>query len=305
METNKALEIINGFVENRPQSLGAYGYGSGVFKQTGYDGKVRPQIDIIFLVDDLREWHQENLRMNKSDYSLMGRIHLNTSSISRLKGYNGITYYSNIYENDFRFKYGVMEERDFVVNLHTWQNFFIAGRFQKPVLKLKGTEREDKAIIENRKSALLVSALVSFKESSIPDFLETICTFSYYGAPRMGIAENPNKVHNIVSGSFERLINLYNFNVDYVTLVDGDKLLIDHDKAIRHVKELPLSLLAYLYENKVDITKLSAVRNGIIQFFSMHNKVEELHQSVEGIKTNGIVRSVPYLLAKVKKRITK
>ena len=129
-------EIITSFVDARPAVVGAYGYGSGVFRQAGYEEEDIPQIDLIFLVDNLKEWHKENMKYNRDDYSLLGRIHVNVSSLKRLKGSNGITYYSQIFENGYRFKYGVMEEQDFLLFLNSWENFFIAGRFHKPILQI-------------------------------------------------------------------------------------------------------------------------------------------------------------------------
>ena len=55
-----------------------YGYGSGVFKQAS---SVKPLTDVIFVVDDLKGWHMENMKMNPSDYSLIGRLYINRSSI--------------------------------------------------------------------------------------------------------------------------------------------------------------------------------------------------------------------------------
>ena len=39
----------------------AAGYGSGVARQNGYGTDAKPQVDILFAVDDLREWHIQNL----------------------------------------------------------------------------------------------------------------------------------------------------------------------------------------------------------------------------------------------------
>jgi hypothetical protein len=120
----------------------------------------------------------------------------------------------------------------------------------------------------------------------------------------MYIAENPHKVNNIVEGSLEMFNLLYHFGEDYIEEKNG-MLYINHHNALKHVKELPLALVAFLYENGFDFSDLDDVRDGITVFLNEHNRREELHQSFEGIKTNGVVRSVPYLLAKIKKRITK
>ncbi len=294
--------VVRSFVGNRPKSLGAYGYGSGVFRQVGND-KGDPQIDLIFLVDDLKEWHSENLERNKRDYSFLGRLHVNRSNSNKLKGYNGITYYSQIFEGGYRFKYGVMEERDFLEDLSSWRNFFVAGRFHKPVMRINGSLMEEDAIEKNRKQAFLVTAFLAPKVISKKHFLKLLCSLSYRGTMRMNFAENPHKVDNIVNGSYDKLLEIYSFDTDYIQVIEDDKLLIDESILMKHVSELPIGLLVYLYRSGFDFKSINDVRRGIKSFFDEHNKTEEIYQSIDGIKTNGIVRSVPYLLAKVKKRI--
>jgi len=300
-DMNKKV-ILEKFVANRPEAIGAYGYGSGVFSQEGYKDTDNPQIDIIFLVEDLIDWHKENMRINGTDYSIMGKHFLRTSDIEDIKGKNRITYFSHINENGFRFKYGVMEEKDFLLFLNSWQNFFVPGRFQKPVLKIIGSEEEDNAIEYNKRQAMLVTALISPTITNRFEFFRLLCSLSYNGTLRMVIAENPNKVFNIVEGNYDRLNEIYSLPEDYIE-TDGDLLLIKHTKALKHVKELPIGLLTYLYKNGYDFSNVFSVRHGIFDFLKEHNKAEEISQTIEGIKTNGIVRSAPYLAAKVKKRV--
>ncbi len=296
-------EVLEYFVAKRPEALGAYGYGSGVFKQTGYDEGAKPQIDVIFLVKDLRAWHLENMRKNKDDYSISGMAFVILSNIKKLKGNNRITFYSQISEGGYQFKYGVMEEEDFLSFLDSWENFFIAGRFHKPVLTIKGTEEQKEAIEKNKKQAFLVASLLSTSRISKFDFYKMLCNLSYSGTLRMYVAENPRKIDNIVSGNFDRLGDMYNFNEDYISETEDGYYRIDHLKALKHIKELPSALLLYLYTNNYDFTNIFSVRKGIFAYLREHNKQEELHQSFDGIKTNGIVRSTPYLFEKVKKRV--
>ena len=294
--------VISSFVANRPEAIGAYGYGSGVFRQTGYSEHDNPQIDLIFLVEDLREWHLNNIRKNEDDYSLFGRAYVSMSSVDKLKGGNGITYCSPVYENGYRFKYGVMEEKDFLTYLHTWENFFVAGRFHKPVLEIKGNELEQEAINHNKRQAVLVAALLSPERISRKEFFKILCSLSYSGTPRMKVAENPHKVDNIVTGNYCILREIYELGEEFIDS-NGDELIIDHSKALRHAMELPIFLLAYLYEKGYDITNIHSIKKGILYYLKEHNKKEEFSQSLETIKTNGIVRSTPYFLAKIKKRV--
>ena len=297
-------EIIQEFVDNRPDAKGVYGYGSGIFKQYSYTKYDKPQIDMIFIVDDLKDWHLENMTKNEKDYSFTGRIHLSRSSIKKIKGLNKITYFSHIYENGYQFKYGVTEMNDFINNLKTWENVFLAGRFQKPVYEVKSNDEIRDAILENRNKASYIATLLSKRVTTDYKLLNLLCGLSYVGALRMIVAENPKKVENIVLGSYDKLKNIYSFDEDYIKRV-GDKIIIDHKKALDRIWELPPALLIYLVDNEVDFDDINSVRMALLSFFSKHNRTEELNESLNGLLTNGLVRSTPYLLAKVKKRIGK
>ena len=63
-------DVIKEFANERPTSRGVYGYGSNVFKQASVDTQ-ESQTDVIFIVDDLREWHQVNMEWNPKDYSFL------------------------------------------------------------------------------------------------------------------------------------------------------------------------------------------------------------------------------------------
>ena len=132
----ESKQIINEFLNDRPAVCGAYGYGSGVFKQNNYNGEVNPQIDLILIVEDMKEWHKENIEKNPTDYSFLGRIRLGHITREAMKGKNHVTYCTSIKVNNHLFKYGLIEEKDFIKDLQTWEPFYVAGRFQKPTLEV-------------------------------------------------------------------------------------------------------------------------------------------------------------------------
>ena len=110
-------EAIRKFALQRPESRAIYGYGSGVFKQASSSGK--PLTDVIFLVDDIKQWHLDNMKLNPKDYSIIGKVYLSKSSIEKIKGVNGVTYFSEINGGEYTFKYGVIEVLDFMNGLDT------------------------------------------------------------------------------------------------------------------------------------------------------------------------------------------
>lgn len=290
------------FVEKRPEAKAAFGYGSAIFKQEGYDENSEPQHDIIFIVKDIKKWHLENMQINPKDYSFLGRLHLTAASKERIKGLNKITYVSQIKEGEHKFKYGVIEEEDFVSNLSTWENLFVVGRFQKPTYKINSTNRIDAVIKYDQSCAFRIACLLVSEETDLANLFRTLCSLSYIGDTRMGVAENPNKVANIVNGSYELLKELYLPDKDYIT-VDGDKVIIDQKRLLREINLLPATLVYYLAEHDTNLSDVWSVKNNIYEFFREKNKKESFYQTLDVLRTNGIVRSVPYVLSKVNKRI--
>lgn len=297
-------EAIIKFALKRPTSVGVYGYGSGVFKQSNTEGS-KPLTDVIFLVPNIKEWHSMNMQMNNGDYSLIGRVHLSRKNIAKLKGKNHITYFSEIKDGEYTFKYGVIEVEDFKRGLSTWDNIFMAGRFHKPVLEVLSTDDIRKAISYNRRVALMIACLFCDPVTTKDKIFNQVCGLSYMGDARMAIAENPHKVENIVDGSFDKLVEIYSLDEDYLEEMYNGVVRINHDRILERINELPIYLLEYLKSMDTDFTDLDLVRINIGEFLLSKNKVESRAQIMQGVKTNGVIRSIPYAFNKVKKRFSK
>lgn len=56
-----------GILKRFPPMTWAFGYGSGVFRQSNHSS--HNMIDLIFVVDDLERWHADNIARNPLDYS--------------------------------------------------------------------------------------------------------------------------------------------------------------------------------------------------------------------------------------------
>ena len=296
-------EAIKQFALHRPEARSVYGYGSGVFKQASSSGK--SLTDVIFLVDDIKEWHKENMQTNPNDYSIIGRVYLSKCSVEKVKGVNSITYFSEISDGEYTFKYGVIEVVDFIIGLDTWNNMFMAGRFHKPVMELKSEDEVRESISYNRQCALMIACLFCDKISNAQDIYVKLCGLSYLGDARMAIAENPRKVENIVEGSFDKLQEIYPLNEPFLNKVGEDTYLIDHNMILRSIADLPEGLLTYLDEMNTDYKDLDMVRINIYEYITNKNRVESRAQILQGLLTNGVVRSIPYALAKVKKRFSR
>ena len=105
------MEEIKQFIENRPDVIAAYGYGSKIFKQENAI-TTDSLIDLIFVVDNIKDWHLKNLEINPKDYSFTGTNFFKVAPKSLIKGSTGIAYVSDIEENGLSFKYGTIEYKD-------------------------------------------------------------------------------------------------------------------------------------------------------------------------------------------------
>lgn len=279
-------DFIKEFLNERPEVVAAFGYGSGVFKQLGYDSKEKPQIDLILIVNDMKLWHKENIKKNPKDYSFIGRNFFLNSSIDEIKGITGITYQSNIEYKGHLFKYGIIEYGDFVRHMQTWDSFYVPGRFQKPILTIKSNNFIDELILQNRRNACKVG-LLCLSNKDLKDLYLTICNLSYSGDTRMKVAENPKKVENIVGASYDKFNEMYNFNDLYQK--NGERIEYEID-----IDELPSSLEKYIKDDKT--------KEKVMEYLSDLNRKESSLQTMKGIKTNGIIKSLRYGLAKVLKK---
>lgn len=297
---NKEIEE---FVNKRPDVVAAYGYGSGIFKQSGYTNKDKPQIDLILVVDDLKKWHKENIKLNKNDYSLIGKVFFKYASIKKLKGPTCITYVSNILENGNIYKYGTIEEKDLINNLKNWNSFYLPGRFQKTIYPIKESKELREELEHNRMMALLLSGYLQDKdEVTKKDLFVTLCGLSYLGDTRMKFAENPRKVLNIVEGSFDKFDNLYKFDKKYFN-TEKNKVIINKSEIKKELNNLPSSLYEYI---KNDLDKDDKfIKEKIYEYFTMLNKRESTKQTIKGIYTNGLCRSIKYASKKVLKKFKK
>ena len=296
---------IKKFIEKRPKVKGAYGYGSGVFKQSGYTSKDKPQIDMIFVVENLKEWHLENIKLNPNDYSFSSKLYFKKASNSKLKGNTGIVYLSNIVENNSVYKYGTIEEKDLEKYLDTWESFYLPGRFQKTILPIIESKNIEKMNKKNRESVLF-TALLTLPEgkNKLIDVYTQICGLSYLGDTRMKFAENPRKVLNIVEGSFNIFKDIYGTSNDYFKTNKKEEITIDYKKLMKDINKLPKCLLEYLKE---DIKKqdINIIREKILTYFTELNKNESSKQTIKGLYSNGIIRSIKYASQKVLKKIKK
>lgn len=225
---NISNQVISADIDHRLQLLfqqfptdeirHAFGYGSGVFQQSGYQN-ANPQIDVVHIVDDPTRFHNINAEKHGDHYSAL--LSLGMSAVTAVQEYGAGVYFNPYVPmkdelgNEAMVKYGVVSTDNAVKDIREWSTLYIAGRLQKPVRHLHGGQALAEANDHNLSSAFKLALLLLRRKRnqrpvSATEIFEKIALLSYMGDPRMAVGgENPNKVKNIVSKQLDKFAQLY------------------------------------------------------------------------------------------------
>lgn len=294
-------ELIEDFSNTRPKAEIIVGYGSGVKKQANDSGLTK-QIDLIYGVENPDLWHEENFRTNPNDYSEYG-----FKLLSHYKNFGTkINYLTFLKHENSLFKIGICSTRDLLKDLTEWESFYMAGRFQKPIEIIKSSKELESAIEINRLNALKTALLIS-EELTITEheLYKNICSLSFIGDwRRIFHLENPNKIDNIVTGSFEELHNMYDPLNDYC-FGNEDMMIIDQQKLMTELDSLPYELLKKI-SNKINLKEMKyndyyEMRTTVLRYLKEKNLKASAAQPLKGLLLNGVSKTKTYLKQKIDK----
>jgi len=312
--------IVQGFPKGYSM---AFAYGSGVMRQAGYTSSKAKMMDFTFVVSEPVAWHTSNLRLHPSHYSALR--HLGPAAVTGLQrcGEAGVYYNTLVPTHAGLIKYGVISREDLIADLLDWRALYVAGRLHKPVLQL--CEAPDPALEQaqrrNLASAARTALLLLPDRFSEEQFYETLAGLSYAGDVRMRVAEDRNKVRNIVSAQLAQFRELYAPALrclqDYVLLQDGRgaqdcSVLAKYN----HLSVLPLRLQAALVaeyrrdDRQMDVEDVLRVAAqeadcGDVVAAGVRSIVRwpSVCQALKGVATAGLVKAARYGAAKVLKRL--
>ncbi|KRZ73985.1 Mitochondrial translocator assembly and maintenance protein 41 -like protein, partial [Trichinella papuae] len=187
-----------------------FAYGSGVIAQRNSEIK-RNMIDFVVVVDKPLEWHRENLKLNSSHYSMLRYI--GAERLTKLQTDYAARVYCNtmVRVGEFFIKYSVIKTSHLISDLIDWKSLYISGRLHKPVrVLIPPTSRElEEACKMNLKNACRMALLILPEKFNEEQLYTTIASLSYWGDIRMKIAENKNKVANIVQQNMRQFADMY------------------------------------------------------------------------------------------------
>ena len=313
----------------------AFAYGSAVFRQTNQpmsDGLV----DFVFAVNHPEHWHWLNIQQNAHHYSFLK--YFGSRAIANIQTSYGAGIYYNAYVNingivcNFlnyqKLKYGVISIDDLKSDLKNWNTLYISGRMHKPVIDYFNIQirviRDDTLISDAQKQnlshALNVALLILPAEFSERQLFTKIAQISYFGDFRMAIAENPNKIINIVSQQHREFRAIYERLIDvspHVSYMRGAYLAQDLSAKSRLeiIKSLPENLkkrLLTLYDPQHEEQNVDQVIQQLSSSPNLKQMVAKavkdivfgpsVTQSLKGLYTGGILNSMHYSWRKIKKR---
>jgi len=284
------------------------------------------QLDVIVAVKEslIDNWHLENLRMNPTHYSTISRLFGSQFILYLQKIPPSFSYHPFIQvENTNQlFKYGVITTEDLIHDLKTWENLYSAGRLQKPIATLPfgdfdDKERIDQAMQLNYLSAVAVALIMLPDQFTKSQLYKTITSISYMGDVRSKIAENPQKINNIVEGSPQNLIefdtiyeNALNrfMERDVISYSSPDNHLTLHKVRELNMNEIKEFVPSIVFDPSINLSKeedsndIEFIRTIVIQNISAINKRYSFAQSLKGVISAGLLKSFRYGLHKVKKK---
>ncbi len=303
----------------------AFAYGSGVFQQHGHKDMSQNMLDYVFAVDNPVKWHMDNMRQNAGHYSILGK--LGAKRIAFIQEHFGArVYFNTLVPCAGRLiKYGVISTSSLINDLLDWETLYISGRLHKPVLLLhseNGNHSLQQALATNLSSAVHVALLLLDETFTEEELFHVITSLSYSGDFRMTVGEDKDKVSNIVRPNIDFFRELYE-----PVLVAQDHLHWKREEGrfeqslcstaqFHHLNLLPkmvqVSLVNYrnsdgrnrdteevLHSFAYDTecrTVMKRCISGIV-------KQSSLTQSVKGIFTAGLTKSLKYSSSKIKKML--
>ena len=296
------LEIIEKLKNDLPQVLAVIGYGSGIYKQTGYNQNEKPDKDVIIVTEDFKDFLIEDYEKNPHHFSDDFDKHILIKKKEKDK------FYSNVgclkfYHNNIHFKAMIISKKALEEDLKTWKYFGMSGRLTKPILYGNISQELDKAIQNNRNNILITALLLNKQNTLTPNELyNTISKITYmYDFRTILPGEKKSKAKDIVNGAYNFFEQTYGTSL----LIQRRRNIIYNNHPIEYIDKLPDNLKKYIYDNlknKEDLEKLSKI---IENYFRKTNFPNSIRLALSSTATLGKKETIKHGLSKVKRHFQK
>ena len=274
--------------------VNAYAYGSKVIPQK--DIKPGKMSDLIFVVNDVEDFHNANKKLNREHYSFIEKI-INKSKYINNFGPK-IYYNQNVVIENNVIKYGVISRKNFEYSMSNWDNMFICGRFHKPIMNIVQNINYDKLIEENRKRAFALIALKNKDSVDKDKFYEDIIKISYIGDIRNALyLEDKEKAKKMLKGAYSLYDNMYS---KYALSSSKYKLKLNKDLNF-YFNQLPKLFRDKFPSDfiKKDIKERTLIINRILK---INNLMSSTMNALMGLYSSP---DINYILDKYRKKLYK
>ena len=254
------INNIRLFLNSRPRVSGCYCYGIG--EQFTF----RKIYKLILVCNDIYTWQISN----KCEC---------TKYIEYLKSINcSYVEYLGIKDNKSIIDYTIINENTFNNALTNWDNISIVSIFQKPFITIKSNNRLDKCIEINKNNSIITSLLLSDDNSFFDRMVKMYRLFN-----------------NDILESISLVINDYEY---LKRMYINSKLLVNKDKLIKSIYELPDIIKKCIKDNKLNEVKLS---------YKINDKLlQEKNDNMQNrILINGILKNFNYNARNIKTKTLK
>ncbi|XP_073981740.1 phosphatidate cytidylyltransferase, mitochondrial isoform X1 [Rhodnius prolixus] len=322
-------KIVSHFPQNYIKF--SFAYGSAVFPQGGIKLQEKPMIDMIFVVDESENFHNQNLRMNPGHYSFLRYFGHEFITIVQEK-WPAKVYFNTLipFEKEgIMFKYGVVNQEDLINDLYDWNYLYLSGRLHKPVKFVEPPVGPVTTALKQNLMSAIHAALIMLPENfTLMEFFLEIADLSYNGDFRMIYGEDKNKVINIVEKQIPEFCKLYGPLLgtlhDVVEIPDKEApdKLCTQDTSPRnrmyHLFQLPKipqkALIkhwqfhvSWRRKDSEDVLKNMACDPDIGQILSNCLKMvvlkSSIEQSLKGLFTAGFKKSLQYSNKKITRMV--
>ncbi|KAJ1653338.1 Mitochondrial translocator assembly and maintenance protein 41 [Dispira simplex] len=314
----------------------AFAYGSGVFQQARKASSEKPMVDFIIAVTHPDHWHSLNIQQNPHHYSSLR--YFGSTTVTRVQEKFGAGVYFNPYIEleGLRLKYGVVSLSTLCSDLVNWDTLYLAGRMHKPIMVIKNDPVIQITSQVNLTNATRLALLLLPSRFTEEELYSRIVGLSYTGDIRMKLGENPHKVRNIVRGQLDDLRMVYKEILTNMPNVVSDQRGADNieqdnnpDTRARMIRNLP-STYYYRLTRAFQKRDPHVFTNPVIpaeseEYIEAHKHASAgmarsphltectlmairstvqrpaLTQSLKGILTAGISKSIRYSLQKLRR----
>ncbi len=301
------LELIKNIRKNLPENIAIIGYGSGIFKQQGYDRNEIPDKDIILVVENFRQFLIDDYKMNKDHFSSDFDVRVLEDKKDKYKFYKNIGCLK-FYHDNVHYKMMIISESALIYDLKTWNHFGMAGRLTKPILYEDLKANLENLILKNREN-ILITALLFSKDNYMKkeDLYKIISKLTYmYDFRTILPGERKSKSEDIVNGAVEKFDEIY-LQSPLIT-TKGSMVINPHP--IELIEELPVNLKKHIYarikQNQIEkSSSINEISKAIETYFMKTNFTNSIRLAISSSATLGPKETIKHGIAKFQKHLKK